>query len=507
MTGAFGETVSFPTIISGSVGLSSSFGVITGTGLSSDARIANGIAIQSVINYAISSNKYVEADPGEYEFDLAGGLVVDASGFVWRGSRNVRLKQFAANTPVITLGKDVSNGDGPYAMDIQGLAALYGAPQTGNTGANAIVMASSWRSRFAQLSAGSTSGAYAPYRSIYFKGSGSDKWWFSNEMSDCGFGHAQNEIWRHSLMSTGNVYNNIYIGGGNPTITSYASQPVIFTNSGGRGQGSVFNQFNIEWSSGNSIMFLDNCRQFVFNSLHIEGCQLTGSYPSVFYLNSSEVSGCGWDLENCKILSPAASGAPAVFGGWGASKVDVSGMRLGWLTVAQADTNVNTPYRMMHFGGERDGFGSRVRLRNFYIEGGGSYGYHSFINTGDAPFPTTGTYVYDGNEQYFEDGSYQTIDTDFTVYGCNRNLTVKYAASLAANRTLVLSDKRGSAGWQASAKVSPGAMMHLYRQAGTAANTVTVKNLTSGGTTLATNSTADSHMRFQFDGTNWAQVQ
>ena len=500
--------VSAPAVISGSVGLSPSFGVISGTGLSPAARTANGAALQSVINYAIANNKYVEADAGTYEFDLPGGLVIDGGGFTWRGSRNTVLTQFASNTPVITLGKATSNSDGSLAMSIDGLNAQYGVDQTGNTSANAIVMASSWMSRYSRIFSGVAPGAsFAPYRSIYFNGGGSDAWWFSNSLRDSKFAHAQHEIWRHNLLSTGCSYENIYIGGGAPTITAYSGTPVIFSRGGKRGQGCVFNQFNIEWISGNNILYLDNCKQYVFNSFHIEGCQLTGAAPYFFFINNAEVQGSGWDLENCKILSANFTGNAGLFGGWAQAKVTIDGMRLGWLTVAQTDVNVNAAYRLMHFGGERDGFGSRVRLTNFYIEGGGNYGYNTLITTGDAPFPTTGTYVYDGNEQYFENGSYQTIDTDFTVYGCHRNLTVRYAASLAANRTLVLSGKKGSAGWQATANVPPGSMMHLYRQAGTAVNTVTVKNLTSGGTTLATNSTADSHMRFQFDGTNWAQVQ
>lgn len=510
--------VSAPAIIRGTVSLGSS-GVISGKGLTSDARIANGAAIQAAINRAISNNKFFEAPPGDYEIDLAGGLVVDAEGFVWIGSINTKLTQFASNTPVITLGNAVSTGNGSKAMSIFGLTALYGVDQTGNTNANAIVMGSSWQCRYEQIRGADRIGYFKPYRSIYFKSIGTDQWFFSNAMRDCGFGHAQQEIWRHSLMSTGCVYQNIYIGGGNPNITAYPTTSTIgvvsFNTGGIRGADSVFEQFNIEWVSGNHILYLYNARQYVFDSLHIEGCALAGDHPSFLYLDYSEVQGAGWTFENCRIPTGLTGGTPEIFGGYGPSKVTVDGLRLGWLTLAGADTNVASAYNMMNFGGERVGYSSRVTLRNMYIEGGGTYGGNTLIPSGDAPYPTSaaggertagGNYIYDGNEQYFENPGY-VIDNDFTVYGSIRNPSIRYPASCAANRTLILSDKLGSSGWQATAKVRSGAMVHLYRQNGTAANTVTVKNLTSGGTTLATSSTADVHYRFQFDGTNWAKVQ
>lgn len=495
--------VSAPAIIRGTVSLGSS-GVISGTGLTSDARIANGAAIQAAINSAAGSKKFFEAPPGDYEFDLGGGLTIDSSGFNWIGARDTNLIQFRSNTPVITIGKQVSNSDGWVRMNIDGFSAAYGVDQTGNTSANAIVMASSWMSSFRNISSGYKSGfSTKPYRSIYFNGSGSGKFWFSNSLSDSIFGHAQQEIWRHSLMSTGCSYNNIYIGGGAPTITAYPTQPVIFSNGGGRGQGSVFNQLNIEWVSGTYILFLDNVKQYTFNSLHLEGCQLTGSFPAFIYLNSAEVSGQGWDLENCKMLSPSASGTPAIFNCNSASKAIINSMRLGWLDTSLNDNNVNMNYRIP-WSESSSTVGARLYIRNLYVEGGGSYGTNPLIASGDAPFPSGSNYVYNGTEQYFEDPYYLPAG-DFVVYGCYRNPYIRYSAALGADRNLTLSDRRGSAGWQNLSKVQTGATALVYRATGTADHTLTIKNY--DGTTLATNTTSDTRYRFVFDGTNWVKVQ
>ena len=506
MQSAFGSHIFAPQVIKGTISLETAPGVIVGSGLTSDARIANGLAIQAAINSAISQNKFFEAPPGKYEFDLAGGLVIDADGFSWHGTRDTGLTQFHENTPVITLGRPVSDSNGRIRMQIDGLSAHYGVDQTGQTSANAIVMASSWMSAFRNISSGYRSGASSyPYRSIYFNGSGSGKWWFSNSLRDSIFGHAQKEIWSHNLLSTGCVYENIYIGGGAPTITPYTGSVMVFSRGGGRGQGSVFNQLNIEWSSGNHILELNNCRQYVFNSLHIEGCKLTGALTGFIYLNLSEVAGNGWDLENCQIkTADITSGTPRIIKSFGRSKATINSLRLGWLDTSLSDVNVDRTYSLYEQGGQSSGFGARCRITNFYIEGGGSYGVIGSIPTGDAAYPKDGDFIYDGNESYFEHGSYDGLDADITLYGSNRNPSISYLASLASNRTLVLSDKRGSSTWLSNAKVVPGSIVHLYRKTGTAVNTVTVKNLTSGGTTLATSSTADTEYRFVFDGTNWA---
>lgn len=496
-----------PTSYDNTIDVSQYPGVVRGEGLSDDARIENGIAIQGAINAAAQQQKFLVVPPGIYEFHLPGGLIVDSEGFTWMGSRNTVLVQFAVNSPVITLGKIVSNSDGPLAMNIDGLTARYGVDQTGQVNANAIVMASSWISSYSRLYAGYKASAkyFSPYRSIYFNGNGTDKFWFSNSLRDSLFGHAQYQIWRHNLLSTGCLYENIYIGGGAPNITPYPTSVVSFSEGGGRGQGSIFNQFNIEWCSGNCLLELNNCRQYVFNSLHIEGCKVTGDLAGFVYLNLSEVSINGFDLENCQVKSSDISyGTPRVIKSYSQSKAVINSMRLGWLTVAGSDTNVDRSFSLYEPGSDGDSSGARCIINNFYFEGGGSYGTIGSITTGNTPYPTGGNFTFDGNESYFSNAYYRNIDTDLTIYGSCRNPAVKYAAALTTNRTLVLSGKKGSTGWKANTPIDVGSTVYLYRQSGTAANTVTVKNLTSDGTTLVINDTANTEYRFRFDGANWS---
>lgn len=503
-----GYSSSAPELLRGTTLLRLVPGVVPGS-VSGAQRINNGTNLQAAITAAVAAGRFIEDDSNLWEVNLAGGLIFDGGGLTFRGHVATEFKQFATNTPSVVLGTRNASGNGAFGMDIDMLTGSFGVSQAGNTSAIGIQMGSSWMSKFSRLYAGG--GSFKPYYSILFYdgGGGSDPWWFSNLMENCKFDHAQSagQIWKHALLSTGNVYNNVYCGGGNPTITPYTGTVVSFDEGGGRGQGSVFNQFNIEWSQGNRILAFNSCRNFVFNGLHLEGCSLTGSNASFLYHLYSEVTYTGMDFENCKSLAAnGVSGGALIFAGYGDGQITAINPRFGWLTPDLADTNVDLPLYLTSFASEAEYMGKRVELRQMYWEGPNAMAQmRTDLVTGDAPFPTRGNYVEDGMGQWF-DNVLLDRTADFTVYGCLRNPTVRYPAGLAANRTVTLSDRIGSTGWSANAKVPTGALIHIYRAAGTATNSLIVKNLTSGGTTLTTNTTADAKLRYRFDGTNWVAM-
>lgn len=62
-----------PTSYDNTIDVSQYPGVVRGEGLSDDARIENGIAIQAAINAAAQQQKFLVVPPGIYEFHLPGG--------------------------------------------------------------------------------------------------------------------------------------------------------------------------------------------------------------------------------------------------------------------------------------------------------------------------------------------------------------------------------------------------------------------------------------------------
>jgi hypothetical protein len=116
--------------------------------------------------------------------------------------------------------------------------------------------------------------------------------------------------------ATGNVYSNIYIGGGNNTGVSDLSTvdgSAIYVGSLGQ---SVFNQINVEWLASRTPIHFEVCGQCVFNSFNIEGVTLkAGSLQSMglitWYLGDAVWNGL--TVNNCSFNTADNVQDPSIF--------------------------------------------------------------------------------------------------------------------------------------------------------------------------------------------------
>jgi len=174
-----------------------------------------------------------------------------------------------------------------------------------------IIFGSQSNSRFHRISVSGVSST-KPWIGAKFI---SPKGFFSNVAEGCRFVGGALTMLQYTLGGTGSVWINTYIGGGGKPGASggpghYCVGPVLDINAGGN-QGAWI-QTNIEWVSSQIIMRYQNTVGQVFESLHIEGCQLSGSSPTVFELNSSNSATKtifnSVRLEDVDIRSTAAGG-------------------------------------------------------------------------------------------------------------------------------------------------------------------------------------------------------
>lgn len=115
---------------------------------------------------------------------------------------------------------------------------------------------------------------------------------FSCVCENIQLGGGTQNIMRRTVDGTGNVWNNVYLGGGNPSERTTLTQAALYLQ--GFHQ-DTWNQLNIEWTSSPAdVVFLDNVRSFVMSSLHFEGNKTTGSGNAGqfrFSLSSGSVTG------------------------------------------------------------------------------------------------------------------------------------------------------------------------------------------------------------------------
>lgn len=472
-------------------------GVVSGGLADNAARAANLAALQAAVDAAPYD---IELGPGSYEI-FGPPLVLYGSRRLIRFHPDANVVQFDVTQSAIKLG-----GSNDERTTFDGISCSYGQDQGAET-ASLLWIDGSWnRSIFRNIQVragfGAESLVHVPYASVWIGGG----MFFSNICENWNLVGARQHFIRFLPdNSTGNVWENIYCNNRNPSgnIPTEMVGPAIHLGQSGSLYESAWKQLNIEWAKTNIFIRADNCKNYVMESLHLEGCFATGSWP-VYVRVGGRLHLTGLNLLNCqaKAAEGALNGVTAVYvDGW--SEAQVRGLR--WENGAWTDIDVPEVYLLSTKADTLDD-NCRIVLEDVSIEKIPFIHWYGRDAADSALFPanmgrmeaTPWSGLRTENSVYYVD------QAAATVYGWDWRPVIQCEPDAAAAQTITLSDRMGRAGYMfAGAKRPQGDLCTVYRPSwGSAGVTVTVNN--HDGVALATLAAGErGPLRFWFNGTDW----
>ena len=308
-----------PAILNGTVYAHRAARVTLGAGQSTSVRQATLAGLQAAVNYAVSTGKFFELVPGTYEIDGAAGLVIPAaSGFVWRGSKLSQIVQYASNAPILTIG-DATGANQSYQNRIEGFGLNYGASQTGQVNANALVLCSAGWCVVSDLTICTQQSGYLPVNppniALNIPASTAGATFFNNAVRDVQIGGAQTNLFCLGMQGSGNKFDNIYMKNGNNISGNQAYQGVlsgpallIGNSAYATMSDNSFSRINIEAckTSGNLVL-LQEAFNTTFDAVHLEGTTLTGYGANFVYIVGGQVVVNGIMFSECATTADACS--------------------------------------------------------------------------------------------------------------------------------------------------------------------------------------------------------
>lgn len=495
-----------PAILRGTVSAHLASGVTVGAGQSTATQQATLAGLQAAVNYAAQNNKFFEIVPGTYEIYGVSGLAIPYSpNMDWRGSAKTIISQFATNAPILTIG-DGAGTNQAYDIYFDGVSCQYGVDQTGQTAAIGIVIGPLAFGRLKNISFGASVTGHNAYTGVAVVGSGS---FFSNRVADMTVDGVQQTLLRVDNLSTGNLWERIHVHQGSHTPVAINGPAVQLKGINySAGNGSVFEQMNIEHCLCQNQLDLEGMRGVTFAALHLEDNAST-VYPTIIYMTDSSPQFIGLDILDHKFLAANnIQSPPNVFHGFYADPVSLQGFMMQWVDGGQIDTAF---YVFSESGTGVDAAavanGSSLHFADY-----GNNNLNSYINldeqlTGPVLPITSGSVDRYSRSPFFSiaEGVHLYLTGNFTLYGQLRGQTyINYPASLSANATLALKNTMRSGSPGASVTRQVGDTVFVRRAAGTAANTLTITN--DAGTTIATITTAATTVTCVYNGTDWVVV-
>ena len=482
-------------------------GVVEGS-VSAAQRVLNGVAFQNAILAAHSSftgaGKTLYVPAGTYEIDLPGGLEVNKYGARWIGTRASHIVQYANNTPIITFGqKNTSTASETAAQVIDGLSVRYGNVQLStNTLSNAVVFSRVWMGTYKNFDIGDVNQQY-PNAKYMFRGVWmTNNFFFSNCLENFRIKHFFSVGIGFTVQGTGNSFTNIYVSNGNLNQTiGTVSACVSLDANGAVIQENVWNQLNLEWSNVFYGISMNNARNQVFNSLHVEGVHLRGIDPYFRHNSSASAVYNGLTLLNCQPTTNEGS----IFGmGWDSSVT---------VNLMTTENFNNTSSKTIHI--VRHDTGSSVRRPSIKILQA-RFGSNSILSTADSTtIDTSGGTSYDQSRPLKEFSNVlpmtpglSTIgDVDLVVLGPAYRHTIRANTALTANRVITLSNKWNSA---VGLTLPNGCQHRIWRTAAaTGAFTLTVNTSTNAdgsSPTLIKTLAAGEYIDVTLEGGVWIKT-
>jgi hypothetical protein len=467
-------------------------GVVTGVLINNTARQANRAAIQAAVDDCAANSKILVVPPATYEIHNAA--VILPAGFRLLGTMESRIVQYSLDKPVVHVGAVLgTTGVTVEHVVIDGLYLRYSG--TATAGGNALELQSTYMCDFRNIQIGDVQSTYASRTSVPYIGVFCDDATGTTPCFSCSYtnirikhfgyrGFSANRL--NYEAATGNVWNNIYIAGGNSAGKQDLSAVAGADMShgalilGSQAQG-VFNQLNIEWLTGTGIIKMEVCDQMVFNSVNLEGLSLKAS--SSRDIGFIDVYNGSFTIEGLTINNCIATAA------LNASTASI--LRLGPATVARVNNVrplLNTGITTSFYGvRSNSAASSRVDFGQFALGNGDAMTAYD-----DGTF-AAGTGNGYGQLTDFNGGGMHTLaDANATIYSYRGDSVVRVPAT--AVRTIILSRQCSST---ITTRIPPGTRKRIKA---TSSNSVAVQNYNAAA--LATITTG-TFAEFVFDGTDW----
>jgi len=487
--------------------------VYSTAGISSSKRKANGLALQAAIDYAARYNLRFEIPAGTYEIDLPGGLIIPPSyqGFEWQGSKRgsgngaTLIQQFADDTPILTCGAE---SDDSYTVLIDGVNLGYANDQSGFTGSSALKIKQTWRSQFRNITV--IGGVNRPYICCLIDGG---NWYFQNTMEHCKFPQGHKHALAIQKFGTGNVWRDLYLGGGAPDASEIDGSLLYMTTGGAAQEESIFEQINLEWAKCRYPMYLHTVRNVTFISTHFEGNILAGVSPALVYTENCQIQFVGLKTLENKILAAdqdqSQGGSPAIIRDGFNSNISIDGLGLAWTQPV-----VDTPFHIF----SRAGWYKTIRPSMLNIRQ-----IEVLDSVSGKPALKNTNLTDEMNLTDYAGGSFEKVNSllqhsylpevkqsrvlvtgDYTVYGHIQDGFFIVPTDSGAEVTLTLSNKQGAPGSKgANVPVRHGTLHTIVRGNGSADGfDIVVRN--HDGTQLTSISGSENAIRVFFNGEDWA---
>ena len=506
----------FPALLRGTVNVNQWPGITVGAGQTLSVRQANATNFQAASDNAATNNRFFEFAPGTIEIDNTTGItwsdVTKYNPFTYRGSKESKLIQFHANAPCLTIGDVSATGaNQTQGMSIDGMLIDYGASQAGNTSATLLTLGRIWGSSFKNLQIGTSS--FNPYNGLRIATADTTngQFFFSNTVEDCVIQGAQNRLFSFESSGTGNDFKNVYMNNANGAAAGVITLPFYYGGPIGNSE-NVFDGCNLEWCSANQIMSF-NQGNALFDCLHLEANTLTGANPYVMYLQGgSQVQMNRPTIQNTGVNTGNFTGTARFAGFYSEERLTIISP---WFVQSSPPVTQNATLVI----GFQDTGNTPVAPRAiFSLEDARFEGMDGFVDI-DPTLPHA-TY---GNVRHLSGYMLPKIfprakasvitnpATGFVLAGAmGGEVMVKYDSPIAANLTLVLGGKMMNGTDKGNTLPRPpGDQVFVLRDSGaTGAFTITVKDSTSGGTTIGTfaSGSQGTLQTFGYSGTAWAAI-
>jgi hypothetical protein len=493
-------------------------GAVLGTGQSGTQRATNATVLQAAFDTAAANGKFLEWPASTVEIANSAGITMSTSNydsFRLIGSTHSILSQYQANAPILTIGDTSATPTSIGGVNVSGIALRYGVDQSASTSGIALSLGALAYCIIENIHIGQ--GFSLPYIGVRVGNASGSCPFFSNIVRNViVVSGGANSLFSFTGFASGNLFQNCYFnnaiatGTGSGTVTN----PFVFSN-GFLVSETVFEMCNVEWVTANQVMQI-NQGNATFLSCHWEGIVMTGGYPRLWDLN-------GGDNCNIQVIGGESvnvtfnSGSPYSVTGDPCLVMDNDGSSLVMIghhltTNAGVAVANNVPFSVYL----RQPFATPPASRGgFSLDSFRTTTFESFLSIDDTlPSGTYGAFrMVDGYRAVRAWARCRSTiisnpANNAVIYGSmGSEVSVIYNTALTGNLVLVLGTNMMASGAAGQNTARPvGDQIQVIRESSaTGAFTITVKNATTGGTTLGTFSTSSfgTAQTFGFTGAAW----
>lgn len=490
--GSIPATATSPAIVNGKAVATTYPGVSTGVLTAGAARQANGVALQAFLDWCITNGYPALFPSARYEYEASAtangrntGLhaktgIIAVLGDSSSPLESPQMVQYATNHPVLTFG-DLTATTSAFVEGavLDGFVLGHGVSQTGQTSADGILFGRCWGCSIDNiLVTPFLDGTNPPYIAIHV-GLGTTTQFFSNNIGTVRAYSAQQHLFRQDAASTGNSWQNIYLGSGTfGNRVATAAEP-FWANMSGSDFGSIA-QLNIEWcqSANNGALLRSEATNMLIGHLHFEGAKLIGFDPKCIWSVVGRIHINSMKSLDVWIAAANASGTPQILSAYGDARIIVDQALLNWQGAGvNAEAVASMAFRLYSDDATVVGRKPFATVRQTDISG--NTGAMSLDANLAGAAPGSAGAILGFDEYSFNKGRSQTEgaiiqmgNANMSVFAAHRRAKVVTTGTFSAGRTLSVDDRFATSGVGAASKRMACDLVAVHNNAST--QTVTI---------------------------------